>query len=282
MKPIDMGGRKNFFSAEDFEGNHGQGRFVILAGSRLRLTTLAEGLGNVVIRNHPRGFDLILGSYDSPGGRPCDVALVCTGIGAPSFDAVFHHLVRAGARRFIRLGTCGSLQPHLIRTGDVIIAAAAYRDEGASASYIHTPFPAIASPCLVNFAQTTAADTSLRGHVFTGIVHTKDSLFAREFHLSLLASNDTLIEELKSAGILASDMETSHFYILSSLLSYQASEQYAQPEKAIQSLSILAVVGDDTPFSADSAAIDLAERRAAELCFGLIARWDRESIIGGC
>merc|ERR1712137_1438515 len=109
-------------------------------------------------------------------------------MGCPSVDIVVTELIKLGAKRFIRVGTAGSLQPHTIRVGDVVIASAAVRDEGTSRHYAPIEFPAIAAPTMVQALKHAAGDVSQTSEfmksgskIYCGIVHTKDSLYAREF-----------------------------------------------------------------------------------------------------
>ncbi len=52
-----------------------------------------------------------------------DVGVFTTGMGGPSTAIVVEELIELGAQFFIRVGTCGALQPQL-RAGDVICATA--------------------------------------------------------------------------------------------------------------------------------------------------------------
>jgi uridine phosphorylase len=57
------------------------------------------------------------------------------GIGAPAAVAVFEELIALGTRKFISLGTAGTLQKN-IRIGDLIVCDRAIRDEGTSHHYL--------------------------------------------------------------------------------------------------------------------------------------------------
>lgn len=90
-----------------------------------------------VLENHPtkrvRGFFremFLLGETDNR------VAIVGDfGIGAPQAVIYLEEFIEWGVRRFISIGTAGSLQKHL-RVGDVILCERAIRDEGSSHHYI--------------------------------------------------------------------------------------------------------------------------------------------------
>jgi uridine phosphorylase len=120
--------------AEDFEGNGGKGRFILLPGSRERAAKIAERFEQRVTREHPRGHDWHMGVFRS-GSQSLDVGVISTGMGCPSIDLIVTELVALGARVLLRVGTSGSLQVG-VKTGDVVVATAAVRDETTSDNYV--------------------------------------------------------------------------------------------------------------------------------------------------
>lgn len=71
------------------------------------------------------------------------VSVTSTGIGGPSASIAMEELYRCGADTFVRIGTCGGMQPE-VKSGDVIIATGAIRMEGTSKEYAPIEFPAVA------------------------------------------------------------------------------------------------------------------------------------------
>jgi len=281
-------------TAADLAGNGGAGRYFLLPGSNGRAARIAamfrEGKEGVVVRRSSRGHDVYLGSLASPGsngGAAIDVGVVATGMGCPSVDIVVTELVKLGARRFIRVGTAGSLQPAQIRVGDVVIATAAVRDEGTSRHYAPIEFPAVAAPEVVQALQAAAGELDAekarggeeeggggRGAYYCGVVHTKDSLYAREFgEGALVREHGKYMRSLKKVGVLASEMEAAHLFTLAHAhspagLSCEASGAGAR----VMCGAVLGIVGDDAPFAdkekqaaAVTAAIALALRGVAVL-----------------
>jgi purine-nucleoside phosphorylase len=103
----------------------------LLPGDPNRARLIAERfLEDAVERNAERG---LLGYTGTVDGKP--VSVQATGIGAPSAAIVLEELVELGVKRFLRVGTCGALQPHL-RHGDLILALSAVPDEGTSSRYV--------------------------------------------------------------------------------------------------------------------------------------------------
>jgi uridine phosphorylase len=77
--------------------------------------------------NHNRG----LWGYSGPAADGELLTVQSTGMGGPSAAIVCEELIELGARRFVRVGTCGALVdgPEL---GDLVMAEAALAEDGAS------------------------------------------------------------------------------------------------------------------------------------------------------
>ena len=69
------------------------------------------------------------------------------GIGAPVAIVVLEELIVQGIRRFLSIGTAGSLQKH-VAIGDIVVCDRAIRDEGASHHYLPPEKYAHASPAM--------------------------------------------------------------------------------------------------------------------------------------
>jgi DeoD family purine-nucleoside phosphorylase len=101
---------------------------VLLPGDPARALLLAESLlDGARMYNHHRG----LWGYSGVAldGEP--LTIQSTGMGGPSAAIVIHELIELGARRLLRIGTCGALQPTL-HLGDLVIATEAVAADGAS------------------------------------------------------------------------------------------------------------------------------------------------------
>ena len=68
----------------------------------------------------------MLGFTGTFEGKP--ISVQTTGMGTPSAGIVFEELVQLGARRLIRVGTCGGLQEH-VNMGDTVVAISATADD---------------------------------------------------------------------------------------------------------------------------------------------------------
>src|SRR5205085_7325304 len=91
------------------------------------------------------------------------VTVTSTGIGCPSAAIAVEELHACGADTFVRVGTAGGMQQHVL-VGDLVIAEAAVRDEGTSPQYVPLAFPAVASPEVTVALRDGAAALGVRHH----------------------------------------------------------------------------------------------------------------------
>src|SRR5207248_8194617 len=75
----------------------------------------------------------LLGYTGTFAGRP--VSVQATGMGCPTAAIVIEELIQLGARRLIRIGTCGGLQADLA-LGDLIVALSAVPADGTARTYV--------------------------------------------------------------------------------------------------------------------------------------------------
>jgi DeoD family purine-nucleoside phosphorylase len=101
---------------------------VLLPGDPGRALRLAQLLtGKPRMFNHHRG----LWGYTGTAADGELLTVQATGIGGPSAAIVTEELIRLGARRLVRVGTCGALEDRL-GLGDLVIVEDAVAADGAS------------------------------------------------------------------------------------------------------------------------------------------------------
>jgi len=263
---------------DDVKGNGGIGRYIILPGSDGRAAKIAEYFKNVTVKKHPRCHNFYMGQVEVKG-KIVDIASVASGMGSPSIDIIVNELYRLGARRILRVGTAGSVQPSYIRTGALVIPTASVRDETASACYTPREVPATASLAFIEAARKACAMLGIN-NVFTGTVHSKDSLYAREFREGPMAiEHERYMKILRDSGVLASEMECSMLFNLGAVFNQQlisvkagvlqagAVGYMVNPEDQFLTGAVLAIIGDDSAFSDDklvAKAIDNAVKAGIE------------------
>ena len=101
---------------------------VLLPGDPGRAMRIAQLLLDAPrMLNHHRG----LWGYTGVAADGELLTVQSTGMGGPSAAIVCEELLRLGARRFVRVGTCGALVEGP-RLGDLVLADAALAEDGAS------------------------------------------------------------------------------------------------------------------------------------------------------
>src|ERR1700748_282512 len=101
---------------------------VLLPGDPARALWLAESLvEGAKMFNHHRG----LWGYTGVARDGAPLTIQSTGMGGPSAAMVIHELIDLGARRLVRVGTCGALDPGL-RLGDLLAVTETIAADGTS------------------------------------------------------------------------------------------------------------------------------------------------------
>ena len=264
---------------EDLAGNDGRGRFLLLPGSDARARQFGERLSGLRVCESPRQLNAYLGTLERDGVR-LDVGAVPTGMGTPSLDIVATELIQLGARRLLRVGTAGSLQHGKVRAGDLVVASSAVRDEAASRAYAPVEVPAVAHPDWITALTGAARAAGHGGRTFVGPVHTKDSLFAREYQLGPLAEEHRdYLRVLSALGVLASEMESAHLFVLAAVHGADRTPLDADPASAdvVKCGALLAVIGGDSPFGTADEAKEAEERAIDVALSSLLALHRLES-----
>lgn len=227
---------------EDLAGNQGIGRYIFLPGAEGRAKQIAEHFEDRKVKSHYRGHNLYLGIL-RVDNRKIDVATVSSGMGCPSMEIILHELFNLGAKRFLRMGTAGTLQPHFIQRGNFVNVQASVRDEDTTRNYAPIELPAIASLEFISSIFLAAGKLGLTEQLHTGIVHCKSSLYAREFGFGpRSAENQAYLNLLTQFGVLASEMETATLFIQSQFYNYQLMQLGRGPENRVFAGAILSVM----------------------------------------
>ncbi|MEM3341868.1 MAG: nucleoside phosphorylase [Thermoplasmata archaeon] len=204
---------------EHLQGNGAIGRYILLPGCPGRAKMLSEMFDiyeEAIIT--PRQNNTYLGKLKCPElGRDIDVAVTSTGMGPASTEIVVSELLSAGGKRFLRVGTSGSCQYRKIRVGSMVIATGAVRDENTSRHYMPVEYPAIAHKDWVDSLVKASYKLGMEARTFTGIVHTKDSLYAREIGMGPMKESNRQYKHLLERGnVVSSEMESAALFVISS------------------------------------------------------------------
>ncbi|MDW9481174.1 purine-nucleoside phosphorylase [Sinorhizobium meliloti] len=175
---------------------------VLLPGDPMRAKWIAERfLEDAVLVNDVRGCFGYTGTYKS-----ARVSVQASGMGQPSLGIYAHELIQTyGAKKLIRVGTCGGLGGK-VKVRDIVAAQAACTDSstvtGAFGNYGFAP---VADFGLLVTAATEAA-----------------RLGVNNLHVGNILSSDIFYHEdgfegyrrLKEHGVLAVEMEAAVLYML--------------------------------------------------------------------
>ena len=188
------------------------GEIVLLPGDPKRCEKIAEYFDNPKLVADRREYVTYTGYIE---GRK--VSVTSTGIGGPSASIALEELVKVGAKKFIRVGTCGGMDLN-VKSGDLVIATGAIRMEGTSKEYAPIEFPAVADYEIVTALKQSAEKLQLPHH--TGVVQCKDAFYGQ--HNPELMPVSYELENKWNAwlkmGCLASEMESAALFIVGSFL----------------------------------------------------------------
>ena len=187
------------------------GKYVIMPGDPGRVPLIAERLENAVQVANNREYNTYTGYL---GG--VKVSVCSTGIGGPSAAIAVEELIRCGAHTFIRVGTSGGMDLKVVG-GDLVVAQAAIRGDGASQEYLPPHYPAVADFTVTKALAEEAAllcknADGKRFHV--GVVQSKDSFYG-EVEPETMPVADYLEKRWESflkCGCLASEMEAATIF----------------------------------------------------------------------
>lgn len=256
-------------SPQDLQGNGRLGRYILLPGSDGRAEAIAQRLQNVKVHAHARRHNFYSGCW-----QDLDIGVMSSGMGCPSLDIIATELLHLGARRLIRIGTAGSLQPERLRIGSLVIPTAAVRDEGTSRHYLDPSIPVQPALEFLDAVRRAGQELKIKDRLHLGMTHTKDSLYAREFGEGPLKEQHVrYMEHLQAAGVLASEMECAQLFTLAQVWN-QALLNSKGRETPVHVGAILAIIGDDQPF-ADGQEVKATIDRAIDLGFATIAQWHK-------
>lgn len=188
------------------------GKYVLLPGDPGRVSKIAAYLDNAQHVQTNREYETWTGYLDGE-----KVSVMSTGMGGPSAAIGLEELKMIGADTFIRIGTCGGIDPAIV-PGTLIIPTGAIRKDGTGTEYIPIEFPAVPNFNLASALKE--ASESLGYENALGVVECKDSYYGQHAPERMPAKQDLLQkwEAWKMAGAIGSEMESSSLFIVASAI----------------------------------------------------------------
>lgn len=178
---------------------------VLLPGDPGRAMRLAQALlERPKMLNHNRG----LWGYTGTAPDGLALSIQSTGMGGPSAAIVASELIELGARRLLRVGTCGALDPAL-ELGQVLVVTAAIADDGTSAALRgHAPLTPLPPPgsltrALLEVAGTEPAARRAAPPVVDGAVVSTDLFYGAEPRMAAWAAAGARAVEMEAAALFA-------------------------------------------------------------------------------
>jgi uridine phosphorylase len=192
--------------------------YILLPGDPSRIDLIASYMDSYKLVGYHREYRTITGFY-----KGIKISATSTGIGGPSSSIAVEELLRAGAKTFIRVGTCGAIKSK-INVGDLIIATGSFRLDGASLDYVDKGYPALANYEIINALIQSADGSNANYHV--GLVASTDTFYVGQgrpgFNGFISKNKEHIIEELSKVNVLAFEMEASTIFTLSQIYSARA------------------------------------------------------------
>ncbi|HZQ09970.1 MAG TPA: nucleoside phosphorylase [Anaerolineae bacterium] len=171
-------------------------RYCFTPGDPVRAKKIAGYFEDPKFVTDSRGYLVFSGHYQGVFMTVC-----ATGMGGPTVAIALEELAHMGADTFIRVGSCGAVQPNL-GPGDVIISTGSVRLGGTANSYLPLHYPAVPSFEVTRALVDAAAELNIP--VYVGIGAAGDAFYAPKEGRA----------EMSKAGVLSIEMESDTLYIV--------------------------------------------------------------------
>ena len=186
--------------------------YILLPGDQDRVERVASRFDSVERTHRHREFASATGLY-----RGQRVSCVSTGIGTDNVEIVIAEILALVQRpTFIRIGSCGALQPGM-ELGDLVITTGAVRLETTTNWFVHEGYPAVAHHEAVVALIEAAEGLGLRYH--TGLTATAPGFYGAQGRPipQLPIRYPDFADEMTRQGILNFEMEASAVLVLAGL-----------------------------------------------------------------
>ena len=241
--------------------------YILLPGDPDRTSRIATRFESVELERRNREFASVTGTYT--GQR---VSVLSTGIGTDNVEIVVAEILAIVERpTFIRVGSCGALQPE-IQLGDVVISSGAVRLEATTSFFVNDGYPAVADYEATIALVEAAHRLGVRAHV--GITATAPGFFGAQGRPipQLPIRYPDLAEELARQRVLNFEMEASALMVLASLARCRAG--------VVCAVFAQRVTGEFVAGEAKQQAEDACVETGLE-ALAILAEMDRQKLVAG-
>lgn len=174
---------------------------VIVCGSPNRAKMIGEQLDHAEEIAYSREYRIINGYYKGE-----KITVASHGVGAPGAAVCFEELIKAGAKKIIRVGTGGSYTEEL-PPGSLIIADSAVRAEGLTRQLVPEGVPAVADFKMLLKLEESAKKANVTYGL--GTIATVDAFYAGPVKIPHML--------YKESGVLGAEMELAALYVIARL-----------------------------------------------------------------
>jgi uridine phosphorylase len=191
--------------------------YILLPGDPERTAKIARLLDTVELERQHREFASVTGTY-----RGQRVSIVSTGIGTDNVEIVVAEILAITLHpTFIRVGSCGGLQPEMA-LGDLVITTGAVRLETTTSWYVHDGYPAVADYEAVLALIEAAERLGKRYHV--GVTATAPGFFGAQGRPipQLPIRYPDLADDMARQRVMNFEMEASALLVLAGLAGCRA------------------------------------------------------------
>ena len=241
--------------------------YILLPGDPDRASRIATRLQSVEVERRNREFASVTGTY-----KGLRVSVLSTGIGTDNVEIVVAEILAIVERpTFIRVGSCGALQPE-IQLGDVVISSGAVRLEATTSFFVNDGYPAVADYEATIALIEAAHRLGVRAHV--GITATAPGFFGAQGRPipQLPIRYPDLAEELARQRVLNFEMEASALMVLAGLARCRAG--------VVCAVFAQRVTGEFVAGEAKQQAEDACVETGLE-ALAILAEMDRQKLVAG-
>jgi uridine phosphorylase len=186
--------------------------YILLPGDPDRTARIATRLDSIELEHQHREFATVTGTF-----RGQRISVISTGIGTDNVEIVVAEILAITERpTFIRVGSCGALQPEM-NLGDLAITTGAVRLESTTSFFVHDGYPAVADYEAVAALIEAAERLGHRYHV--GVTATAPGFFGAQGRPipQLPIRYPDLAEDMARQRVMNFEMEASALLVLASL-----------------------------------------------------------------
>jgi uridine phosphorylase len=186
--------------------------YILLPGDPDRSARVSSRFDSIELEHRHREFASVTGTY-----RGQRVSVVSTGIGTDNVEIVVAEILAITERpTFIRVGSCGALQPEMA-LGDLAITTGAVRLESTTSFFVHDGYPAVAHYEAVVALVEAAERLGHRYHV--GVTATAPGFFGAQGRPipELPIRYPDLAEDMARQRVMNFEMEASALLVLATL-----------------------------------------------------------------